>query len=59
VNTIGVTGAVQQQQGSTSQVSAAGRCSTLISFLNVHNYESLFNFWILYINVAKRKHLMK
>jgi hypothetical protein len=44
-----------QQQRSARRVSAASRYSTPISFLNVHNYEILFNFWILYINVAKRE----
>jgi hypothetical protein len=50
-----VTGAAQQQQGSTSWASATSKCFTPISFLNVHNYKSLFSFWILYINVAKRE----
>jgi hypothetical protein len=31
------------------------RCPAPISFLNVHNSESLFNFWITCINVAKRE----
>jgi hypothetical protein len=38
-----------------SQTFIVVRCFTPISFLNVHNYENLFNFWILYINVAKRE----
>jgi len=38
-----------------SRASVADRYSTPISFLNLHNYESLFNFWILYINVSKKE----
>jgi hypothetical protein len=41
------TGEAQQQQGNANWVSAAGRCSTPISFLNVYNYESLFIFGIV------------
>jgi len=55
VNTGETIGATQQQQGSTSWAYTVGRCATPISFLNVHNYESLFNFWILYITVSKRE----
>ena len=48
-------GATQQQQGSTSRAYTAGRCTTPISFLNVQNYKSLFNFLILYITVSKKE----
>jgi len=44
VNTRGTIGATQQQQESMSRAAAADRCFTPISFLNLHNYESLFNF---------------
>lgn len=55
MNTRGIIGATQQQQESISWASAADRCFTPISFLNLHNYESLFNFWILYINVSEKE----
>jgi hypothetical protein len=55
VNTRGTIGATQQQQENMSRASVADRYSTPISFLNLHNYESLFNFWILYINVSKKE----
>ena len=55
MNTEGTIRATQQQQMSMSGASATGRCSTPIFFLSVHNYESLFNFWILHINITKKR----
>jgi len=51
VNTRGTTGAAQQQQGSISQASAAGECSTPIFFIYIYIY--------IYIYIPKVGHLMK
>jgi len=43
VNTRGTTGAAQQQQGSISQASAAGECSTPIFFIYIYPQSGAFN----------------
>jgi hypothetical protein len=42
----GIVGGAQQQQGSASGASAACRCSIAILSLNNDNFSNLFNSWI-------------
>jgi hypothetical protein len=42
----GIVGGAQQQQGSASGASAACRCSIPILSLNNDNFSNLFNSWI-------------
>jgi hypothetical protein len=54
MNTRGTIRAAQQQQLSANRASVVGKCSILITFINIHNYEILFYYQIVYINTLPK-----